>query len=322
MQARHLLGSLALAVAISSPSAQAGSYPERPIRLLVGYSPAGAADTIGRFVADALSKQLGQSIVVENRPGAGSTLASAELARAPADGYTLGLGTGTLFGMDQYLYKVGYTPSDFTPIMRLTISPLLLAVNKNLGVTSVDDLIAKIKSNPGKLNYSSSGMGGSPHMAALIFQDTIGGDMVHVPYKGGSPALQAVAAGEVDLSFGTAPSVLPMAQADKVKVLAVSTLEPSDAAPGIPPLAQQGLPGFDFTFWFGLFGPAGLPSDVQARLSKATTEVLNDPALKEKLLVTGNIAAPMESSQAFAEWAQQNGDFVLQRAKKAHVKRE
>ena len=322
MQTKYLLGGLALAFAVSSFNAHAGAYPDKPIRLLVGYSPAGAADTIGRFVADALSKELGQSIIVENRPGAGSTLASAELARAPADGYTLGLGTGTIYGMDQYLYKVSYTPSDLTPIMRLTISPLLLAVNKKLGVNSVDDLIAKVKANPDKLNYSSSGVGGSPHMAALIFQDAIGGHMVHVPYKGGSPALQAVAAGEVDLSFGTAPSVLPMAQADKVKVLAVSTLTTSEAAPGVPPLAEQGLPGFDFTFWFGLFGPAGLPADVQATLAKATQTVLNDPSLKEKLLVTGNIAAPMESSQAFENWAKQNGDFVLQRAKKANVKME
>lgn len=322
MQTRYLLGSLAFAFAISGTAAYAGPYPERPIRLLIGYSPAGAGDTIGRFVADALSRQLGQSIIVENRPGAGSTLASAELARAPADGYTLGLGTGTLFGMDEYLYKVGYTPDDFTPIMRLTISPLLLAVNKNLGVNSVDDLIAKVKSSPGKLNYSSSGVGGSPHMAALIFQDAIDGNMVHVPYKGGSPALQAVAAGEVDLSFGTAPSVLPLAQADKVKVLAVSTLSPSEAAPGIPPLAEQGIPGFDFTFWFGLFGPSGLPANVQATLAQATNTVLNDPSLREQLLSTGNIAAPMKSSQEFAKWAQQNGDFVLQRAKKANVKME
>jgi len=322
MQIKHLLSSIGLTLMMTAGSAHAGNYPDHSIRLLLGYSPAGAADIIGRIVADEMSKRLGQTIVVENKPGAGSTLASGILAQAPADGYTLGLATGTLFGIDQYLYKVKYQPEDFTPLMRLTVSPLVLAVNKNLGVDSVRDLIDKVRANPGKLNYSSSGVGGSPHMAALLFQDAIDGSMTHVPYKGGSPALQAVAAGEVDLSFGTAPSVLPFAQNGMVKMLGVSTPEPSAVAPGVPPIAASGLPGFDFTFWFGLFGPAGLPDDVQATLSKAAADVLNDPEVQKKLLSTGNVAAPMKSSQDFAAWARDSGDFILQRAKKANVKME
>ncbi|MCD0502823.1 Bug family tripartite tricarboxylate transporter substrate binding protein [Bordetella petrii] len=309
-------------LAVAAMGARADTYPDRPIRLLVGYSPGGAADIIGRIVGDALSRKLGQSVIVENRPGAGSTLASSLLEQAPADGYTLGLATGTLFGMDQYLYKTKYTPDDFTPLMRLTVSPLVLAVNNDLGVDSVGELIELVKSKPGALNYSSSGIGGSPHMAALIFLHAINGSMTHIPYKGGAPALQGVAAGDVDLSFGTAPSVLPLAEKHMVKMLGVSTVEPSDIAPGVPPIASQGLPGFDFTFWFGLFGPAGLPPAIQEKLTQATIAVLNDPDIRQKLQSTGNTAAPMKSSQEFEAWAQASGDFILKRAQDAKVKME
>ena len=309
-------------MAVAPMGAHADTYPDRPIRLLVGYSPGGAADIIGRIIGEALSRLLGQTVVIENRPSAGSTLASSLLTQAPADGYTLGLATGTLFGIDQYLYKTKYTPNDFTPLMRLTVSPLLLAVNNDLGVDNVAQLIQLVKAKPGALNYSSSGIGGSPHMAALIFLHAIGGSMTHIPYKGGAPALQGVAAGDVHLSFGTAPSVLPLAEKHMVKVLGVSTPGPSEIAPDVPPIASQGLPGFEFTFWFGLFAPAGLPPAIQDKLAQATIAALNDPTVRKKLLSTGNTAAPMKSSQAFATWARENGDFMLKRAQAAKVKME
>lgn len=309
------------AVAISTPS-WAGEYPERPIRLLIGYSPAGAGDLVGRIVGEAMSKHLGQSIIVENRPGAGSTLASSALVNAAPDGYTLGLATGTLFGIDQHLYKVGYQPENFTPIMRLTVSPLVLAVNTELGVSSVPEFMALVRDNPGKLNYSSSGIGGSPHVGGAIFEDIVGSKVVHVPYKGGAPALQAVAAGHVQFSFGTAASVLPLAQQGSVRMLGVSTLEPSAVAPDLAPLADQGLPGFDFSFWFGLFGPANLPDDVKAKVLNAAQLTLNDPDVRARLLATGNEAAPMASSEAFKEWAADNGAQVLERVQKANISLE
>src|SRR5690606_1341486 len=151
-------------------------------------------------VGEALSRELGQPVNVDNKPGAGSTLASDLLARAPADGYTLGLASGTLYGVDEHLYKVKYTPGDFTPITRLTISPLILAVNKDLGAKSVSELLANARANPGKLNYSSSGIGGSPHIAGLTFEKLAGTSMTHIPFKGGAPALQSVASGNVELS--------------------------------------------------------------------------------------------------------------------------
>lgn len=318
---RRRLATLAAAI-IFSATAHAQAYPHRPIRLLVGYSPAGAADFIARIVGDAMARRLGQSVLVDNKPGAGSTLASNLLASAPADGYTLGLATGTLFGIDQFLYKVRYKPADFTPVARLTVSPLVLAVNRKLDIKNVADLAGFAKAHPGKLNYSSSGIGGSPHMAALIFEKAVGSTMVHVPYKGGAPALQAVAAGDVDLSFGTAASVLPLGQAGSIRMLGVSTAQRSAVAPELPTIAESGAPGFDFTFWFGLFGPANLPKDVQQKLFEVVTEVLNDPEVKAKLLNTGNEAAPMKSSNEFLQWATNNGKFVLDRAEAAGVKIE
>jgi tripartite-type tricarboxylate transporter receptor subunit TctC len=303
-------------------AAMANDYPNKPIRLIVGYSPSGAGDSIARIVGDAMGKELGQSIVVDNKPGAGSTLASALLWRAPADGYTIGLATGTLYGIDQHLYKTRYTPADFTPINRLTVSPLVLAVSPKSGITHVKELVTTAKAQPGRLNYSSSGIGGSPHLAALTFEKAIDASMVHIPFKGGAPALQAVAAGEVELSFGTAASVLPLGRQGVVKMLGVTTSEPSSVAPGVPTLASQGLPGFEFSFWFGLFGPAKLPPEVTAKLVAATAKALSDPYVQEKLLGTGNEAAPFKSPAEFNAWATDAGKAQLERVKNANVKVE
>jgi tripartite-type tricarboxylate transporter receptor subunit TctC len=314
------LGSMLLLGLASA--ALANDYPNKPIRLIVGYSPSGAGDNIARIVADAMGKELGQSIVVDNKPGAGSTLASALLWRAPADGYTIGLATGTLYGIDQHLYKVRYTPADFTPINRLTVSPLVLAVSPKSGITQLKDLVATAKAQPGKLNYASSGIGGSPHLAALTFEKAIDASMVHIPYKGGAPALQAVAMGDVDLSFGTAASVLPLGRQGVVKMLGVTTSEPSSIAPGVPTLASQGLPGFEFSFWFGLFGPAKMPPEVTAKLVTAAAKALNDPQVQEKLLGTGNESAPFKSPADFNAWATEAGKAQLERVKNANVKVE
>jgi tripartite-type tricarboxylate transporter receptor subunit TctC len=319
---KTLLLAAALAGLCTCAAAQSEPYPNRPIRLLVGYSPSGAADLIARIVADALGKELGQSIVVDNKPGAGSTLASSLLWRAPADGYTLGLATATLYGIDQHLYKVKYQPADFTPITRLTVSPLVLAVNKDLGIGTVQELVAKVKAQPGKLNYSSSGIGGSPHIAALTFEKAVGAQMVHIPFKGGAPALQAVVAGDVQLSFGTAASVLPLGRPGTVKMLGVTTEQPSAVVPGLPTLASQGLPGFEFSFWFGLFGPAQLPAEVTQRLYAAAAKVLADPQVQRKLLDTGNEALASASPSEFNGWAGASGRDALERIKDANVKVE
>jgi tripartite-type tricarboxylate transporter receptor subunit TctC len=303
-------------------TALANDYPNKPIRMIVGYSPSGAGDGIARIVGEAMGRALGQAIIIDNKPGAGSTLASALLWRAPADGGTIGLATGTLYGIDQHLYKVQYTSADFTPINRLTVSPLVLAVSPKSGIVQLKDLIATARAQPGKLNYSSSGIGGSPHLAAATFEKAIDAAMVHIPFKGGAPALQAVATGEVDLSFGTASSVLPLGRQGVVKMLGVTTSQPSAVAPGVPTMASQGLPGFEFSFWFGLFGPAKLPPEVTARLVAAAAKALNDPQVQDKLLGTGNEAAPFKTPTEFNAWATAAGKTQLERVKSANVKVE
>lgn len=305
--------------AIHPAISQASEYPNRPIRLVIGYAPGGAADVMARVIADALSRRLGQPVTVDNKPGAGATIAASILARAQPDGYTLGLGTANAYGVDQHLYKVDYTGDDFTPISRLTTAPLILAVNRDMGVRSVQDLVAKVKASPGQLNYASSGIGGSPHLAGLMFEQAAGAPMVHVPFKGGAPAMTSIISGDVQLSFGTAASVLPMGRDGRLTMLGVTSSERSPVAPDLPTLAESGLPGFEYSFWFGLLGPSGLPAPVVDRLFAAANDILKDEAVKEKLLVDGSIPAPSESPEAFSEFARKDGARALERLQKAGV---
>jgi tripartite-type tricarboxylate transporter receptor subunit TctC len=314
--------SLCATLAGLAPSAAAQGYPDKPIRMVVGYSPGGAADVIARILATYLQRQLGQTVQVDNRPGAGSTLGSEIVARAPADGYTLLLGTAALFGLDQHLYKVRYTPADFTPINLAARSPLILAVSKNLGPRAVAELRAHAKANPGKLNYAHAGFGAAPHVAGIDFGKAVGVPMTDVPYKGGAPALQAVAAGDVQLSFGIAASVLPLGQQGLVRMPGVTSLQRSSVAPDLLPLAEQGLPGFEHDFWFGLFGPAKLPLEVRDKLFAATTRAANDPAVKAGLQVGGNEAQGSRTPAEFGDFARASGRASLERAVQAGVKLE
>jgi len=305
--------------AIHPVISHASEYPSRPIRLVIGYAPGGAADVMARVIADALSRRLGQPVTVDNKPGAGATIAASILSRAQPDGYTLGLGTANAYGVDQHLYKVEYTGADFTPIARLTTAPLILVTNREMGIDSVQELVDTVKANPGKLNYASSGIGGSPHLAGLMFEQAAGAPMVHVPFKGGAPAMTSIVSGDVQLSFGTAASVLPMGRDGRLTMLGVTSSERSPVAPDLPTLAESGLPGFEYSFWFGLLGPAGLPVPVVDKLFAAANEVLQDEAVKEKLLVDGSIPAPSASPAEFSEFARRDGARALERLQKAGV---
>ena len=300
--------------------AQAKPWPSSQIRMLIGYSPGGAADIIARIYADATGKHLGQNIVVDNRPGAGSTLASQLIVSAAPDGYTIGLGTAAIYGIDQYLYKVKYTPADLTPITQLTTAPLILAVNKNLGVSTIAEFVAYAKANPGKLNYSSSGTGGSPHTMGSLFEKAVGVDMTHVPFKGGAPALFAVAQGDVHFSFGTAPSVLPMGRKGLVRMLGVSSEKRSAIAPDLPTLIEGGLPGLSDSFWFGLFAPANLPKDIADKLYAAAIKASLDPQVRERLLTSGNEVATSASSAAFHSFAVLDGKLSKERIEAAKIR--
>jgi len=301
---------LSLALIAGFAPAFADEYPNRPIRLLVGYGAAGAGDNTSRIVAEALSKRLGQPVVVENRPGAGATIASAQLVQAAPDGYTLGVLTASIYGVDQHIYRVRYTGADFTPIAKLASYPLILGVSRKMGVSTLKEFIEKVKEKPGAYNYSTSGTGGSPHVAALMFEKATGASAVHIPFKGGAAALQAVVANEVQFSFGTAPSVLPMSRNDLVTALGVTSLQRSELAPELPTLAESGLPDFDLSYWFGLFGPAQLPGAVTEKLAAAIGDVLNDPAVRARLLSAGLEAASKTSAKEFGEFAARDGKMA------------
>ena len=288
----------------------AQSYPARPVTLVVGFPPGGGADAVARIVADKVGKLLGQPLLVDNRPGAGTTLASEHVARAAPDGYTLLLGSANIYGSDQLLYKSARYDGarNFTGITRWSSAPMLLAVRKDFPGQGVGDLVALARSQPDKLSYSSSGAGVITHLATLSFAGASGGlRMLHVPFKGGAPSIQAVAAGDVDLTFGTPPSVLPLAQAGKLRMLAVSTAERSPLFPDLPGMKESGVPGFDYTFWFGLFAPAGLPEEVAKKLFDASTKALEDPDVKARLARQGNLAAPSASLEEFRAWALKEG---------------
>jgi tripartite-type tricarboxylate transporter receptor subunit TctC len=313
---------LTLSHAQSATPSVAKAWPTSQIRMLIGYTPGGAADMIARIFADAMGKHLGQNIVVDNRPGAGGSLASQLLVNAQPDGYTIGLGTATIYGIDQYLFKAKYSPTDLTPITQLTTAPLILAVSKTLNVNTMAEFVAYAKANPGKLNYSSSGSGGSPHSVAVMFAKAVGVDMTHVPFKGGAPALLAVAQGDVHFSFGTAPSVLPMGRKGLVKMLGVSSEKRSAIAPDLPTLIEGGLPGLADSFWFGMFGPAKLPKEMVDKLFAAAMKAANDPVVRERLLTSGNEVATSTSPAAFNSMALVDGKMGKERLESMMIRPE
>lgn len=300
---------LATVAACACAGAWAQAYPSRPITLIVGFPPGGGADAVARIVSEKLGRVLNQSIVVDNRPGAGTTIASDLVARAPADGYTLLLGSANLYGSDQMLYKSARYDGvkSFTPIARWANSPMLLAVKKDFPEKDVKGLIELARKQPGKLTYSSSGTGVVTHLAGASFAHAAAIDMLHVPFKGGAPSIQAVGAGDVDMTFGTPPSVLPMAQGGKLRMLAVTTAERSPLFPDLPSMKESGIKDYDFSIWFGLYGPANLPADVSKQLFDASTQALNDPEVKAKLAKQGNLAWPMASIDQFKAWAIDDG---------------
>lgn len=298
----------ALAV-VASAAALADAYPSRPITLIVGFPPGGGADAVARIVSEKLGRVLSQSVIVDNRPGAGTTIASDLVARAPSDGYTLLLGSANLYGSDQLLYKSARYDGvkSFTPIARWSNSPMLLAVKKDFSESSVKGLIERARKNPGKLTYSSSGTGVVTHLAGASFAHAAGIDMLHVPFKGGAPSIQAVGAGDVDMTFGTPPSVLPMVQGGKLRLVAVTTADRSPLFPELPSMKESGINDFDFSLWFGLYGPANLPPEVTKKLFEASNQVLNDPDVRSRLEKQGNVAWPSASAEEFKAWAINDG---------------
>ena len=224
--------------------ALAQSYPAKPIRLVVGFAPGGAADFVARTLQEPMQRALGQPLVIDNKPGAGSSIAAEHVAKSPPDGYTVLIASPSSILVNPLLNpQLGYNAfRDLAPVTKVSSSPLVVAVNTGAGVGTLAELIAYAKKHPGKLNFASSGSGSAPHLAAVLFQRVAGVDIVHVPYKGGAPAVQSVLAGDTQLSFATPPSVLPLVQAGRLKALAVTSRERTPLVPGVPGMAEAGSP--------------------------------------------------------------------------------
>jgi len=287
--------------------ASAQSYPSKPIRLVVGFAPGGAADIVARTVGDPLGRVLGQGIIIDNRAGAGSSMAAELVARAAPDGYTILIASPSSQSVNPAMSKVGYNAEkDFAPITKITSSPMVVAVNPGLPVRSISELIAEAKKAPGRLNFASSGNGSAPHLAAVLFASVAGVDMVHVPFKGGAPGVQSVVAGDTQVTFATPPSVLPMIQAGRLRGLAITGRTRSAVVPGMPGMEEAGLPGYDISFWYGLFAPAGTPAEVIRRLFDATALVMQRPELRQSLARDGTDVSTSRSPEDFAAFLRED----------------
>ncbi len=276
-----LLCAAAAAFAAGAAHAQA-DYPAKPIRLVLGFPPGGISDVLARALGLRLGSQMNQQVVVDNRTGAGTTIASEVVAKSPPDGYTLFLQDMTTHAINASLYKkLPYdTVRDFTPITLVASSPLMLVVHPSLPVKSLKELIALAKSRPGQIPYASSGNGTILHLSGEMFKTMAGVDLIHVPYKGSAPAVQALLAGEVALVFSTMPPAVTNVKAGRIRALAVTTPKRNAAAPNVPTLSEAGLTGFDIVLYSGVIGPAGLPAAVVGKLNAELTRAVNSPEVK------------------------------------------
>jgi len=286
---RALAKWLALAALLAaSASLSAQAYPDRPIRIIHGFAAGGGADLLLRTIVPALSEDLGQQIIIDYKPGAGGNIAMEAVARAPADGYTLLMGTPGL-AINPSLYgNLPFDPlKDFAPISLIGTVQNVLIVNKALPVKDVRELIALAKARPGKLNYASSGTGTSLHLAAELFKASSGVDIVHVPYKGGAQAMTDVMSGQVEMMWNVLPSALPQIKAGTVKALAVTGKARSEALPEVPTMREAGVADYTAVTWNGILAPAGTPRDIVARLNEAIVKALRSPDMKAKYAAIG-----------------------------------
>lgn len=294
---------LAALLASTVTLAQAQNFPNKPIKLVVPHAPGGNSDTFGRVLAAKLSERIGQQVIVENRAGAGGTVASEAIARSAPDGYTLLVGDNGTHGVAPTLYsKLAYkVPADFTSITLGANFATVLVLHPSVPVKNVAEFVALAKAQPGKLTYSSAGTGNGSHLTVDMFLQAAGNlQLVHVPYKGGAPAVQAVLAGDVQMTAVSINTALPHIKSGKVKALAVASLKRSPAFPEVPTLAEQGVQGAEADSWLAIFGPPGMPEAIVNKLQQEISAALNDPPIRERLagiglMVVGSTPAQLQA---------------------------
>jgi len=290
---------LGLIMMCLSAAAGAQTFPVKPIRVIVGYPPGGSGDFTTRLIADELSKELSVSVVVENRPGAGGSIASEVVAKSAPDGYTL-LNQGN-HAINANLYKeLRYSDRDFIPVCRVANGGTVLVVNNDTPFRTAKELVEYAKANPGKLFSAAAGVGSAPHLASVGFEAAAGIKFTTVQFKGGGPASQSLIAGETQVMFATSPTVMGFIKGGRMRPLMISMKKNSPAIPGIPGSEEAGVPNFESTFWFGLYAPAGTPMDIVRKVHAAAAKGLAKPEVRERIASQGMDAAPSASPEAFA----------------------
>jgi tripartite-type tricarboxylate transporter receptor subunit TctC len=309
MKRRTFTAAVAIASLLVAAPALAQSFPTRAVTLVVPYAPGGLPDTVARVVGQRLSDKWGQPVVVENKPGGNGVVSAQYLATKAPDGYTLQVTDGTMFSVNQFIYKsLPYDPQkDFTFISLTARAPLFLAVHPSLPVKTFADFVQLVKENPGKFSYGSSGIGSIHHLTMESLKASLGLDILHVPFKGTGQSVPAVVSNQVTAVFSAIPSLAGFVKESKLRLIAVNTPDRSSLAPDVVTISESGVPGFDFAPTIGFTGPAGMAPALAAKISADVAEVLRDPAMKERLHVLGIDAvggSPQEySSQVIADRA-------------------
>jgi tripartite-type tricarboxylate transporter receptor subunit TctC len=311
----------ALLVAALAAPAIADDYPNRPVRLIVPFPPGGSNDVVGRLVAKQLSVQLGQQVFVDNRGGAGGVIGTEAAAGTAPDGYTL-LVVSIAHAVNPALHKLGYDPiKSFTPISILASGPNVLVVNPDLRVNSVKELVALAKEKPGQLNYASAGIGSFQHLGGELFKLTAGVNIVHVPYKGGGPAMEDVIAGNVKIMFSSLIQTTPFIKSGQLRPLGVGSAKRNPVLPDVPTIAEAGVPGYVAENWWGILAPAGTPQPIVETLYKATQAALKSPELQAQFAREGAASVEMTSAE-FGEYIKSEMDKWTRVVREGGIKAE
>lgn len=313
---------LLTAVALALPAAAAlAAWPnDKIIRMVVPFAAGGSTDLVARKLAEGLSKSLGANVIVENRPGAGGTVGTDYVARQPADGYTILMGSVSTHGSAPCIYpKLPYDPiKDFTPLAVVATIPNVIVINKDVPAHNLQEFVQLLKKDPGKYTYASNGPGTSNHLASALFTNTAGVSMTHVPYRGSGPALIDLLGGQVSMMMDVVMTSYPYIKEQKIRPLAVTSTERSAMLPDVPTVAESGYPGFDAMVWFGMFAPAHMPADVRDKLSKAIVAVQNGPSMKPYLESTGSQVSSV-TGKAFEDMMKADTAKWCQVVKQANI---
>jgi tripartite-type tricarboxylate transporter receptor subunit TctC len=314
---------LAAVLLLACASVAAQGYPDRPVRILVGYPPGGGTDLVARLVAQPLSERWRQPVVVENRPGANAIIATEAVTKAKPDGYTLLMAYATELAVNPATFKkLPYDPvRDLAPIAQLASAPLVMAVHPSLAAQNIEELIALAKAKPGALSYSSSGTGSVHQFAGELFKLRTGTDIVHIPYKGSGPAVADAVSGQVQVTFASAASVLRFIQSGRLRALAVTSPQRSAQLPGVPTAVESGLAGVEMTSWYGLLAPAGTPQEIVVKVATDVAAALASPEIRKGFEVQG-LDVAQSSPRAFADFIRDEAAKYARIARAGNIQQE